>query len=780
MAALANKAQTQYPIRNLATRITHDVPSKQFTAEIAALYRWVRDHIRYRFDPRGVEWLQSPARTVKERAGDCDDIATLLAALIGSLGHPWRFRTVGASKNVQQHVGVQAWDRKRWIDVDPVLEPPQVTTSPRPELGTFAAFAPGAERIFNSEGRMLSGPVSPAQRTLWTFVPYFPSVPPRGGDQPPMVQYPVTDPRYGSPNRPGYVRGKPMTVVLGPNRIDERYADAMGWVEVNDPGLGFGFLKAIGKAVGGVVSAVVPGGSAIVGAVNAVGDAIGGGKKKKKGAPAPVQNVPAAPMMMPGVAEVPIALERMRADMRALPSRADLDRLANTAKRTDVFALMQAVRAQTERAVLAREGAAKTEKRAAELVARRKRMKAKAEARKKKHKARKEAKKKKAKAKSMSGLGAAKKKDRKKPDPALRHKLKKKHGSRIRMRYDRDAHLFRVYKPRKKKKPKMAGPLGAIVPNFVVNLGALTQREAASAAVAAVKTFITRNGTQPRIKLPAVQAFQETDPQLANDGLWGLNTRTAAAYYLGVAPSSLPRGAPGFERGPLTWKEPAAKPTTTPANLVIVDEPSEVIVVRDPETGEKKAVKVKRKRPKGEKIPGWKEVEATRQNPGLTPIGAPTTKTQEAAQAVAVVKEKKQKQEKRKRTKKQQAEAGVAPLPTPEADVAEEAEIAESASAAALAIKAAEAAEAAAESASTEADIAEEESDRSAKAANASAKAAKAAQQQQTKKKKKKHPVRGATPSGGVQRIPVSAPPPEKDNTLLWMAFLYWLKKKAA
>jgi hypothetical protein len=158
MARLAKAASHTYPIRNLATSIVKGVPSKQVRAELAALYRWVRDHIRYRFDPVGLEWVQSPERTVKEEAGDCDDMATLLAALAGSLGHRWRFRTVGPSPHVMKHVCAEAWDGDRWVTLDPVLEPPATTTAARSDVGAFGRVAPArASHIWDDGGDMLQG-----------------------------------------------------------------------------------------------------------------------------------------------------------------------------------------------------------------------------------------------------------------------------------------------------------------------------------------------------------------------------------------------------------------------------------------------------------------------------------------------------------------------------------------------------------------------------------------------------------------------------------------------
>jgi hypothetical protein len=258
MAKLAREGSVSYPIRNLATRITHHVPGRSPLRELRALYEWVRANIRYRFDPVGMEWVQSPARTVKERAGDCDDMATLIAALAGSLGHKWRFRTVGDTPTAQRHVQAQVWTGRQWLDLDPVLEPVQTTTAPPTGPGTFALAAPGAEHLWDSGGNMLSGPTSPRDRMLWSIVPYFqpaPPWPPYGGIQPPMPgHFPRTDPRYRSANAPGFEGGVSLAKVyhLPPNSV----ASAPGAVVLDGMGRRhrFGrrirrFAKKVGKGM---------------------------------------------------------------------------------------------------------------------------------------------------------------------------------------------------------------------------------------------------------------------------------------------------------------------------------------------------------------------------------------------------------------------------------------------------------------------------------------------------------------------------------------------------
>lgn len=183
MAELAREGSHTYFIRHLATEITRHVPSKQPARELEAIYNWVDGNIRYRNDPVGLEWVQSPQRTVEEGAGDCDDIGALLDALARSLGRPTRYETVGAMPGQvpHEHVYLQAQlPDGRWLTLDPVLEPARDTVGAPPELGP-GWRAKGHTRTFDQDGRMLGAPTTARERLLWQTVPYFPQVPPTSG-----------------------------------------------------------------------------------------------------------------------------------------------------------------------------------------------------------------------------------------------------------------------------------------------------------------------------------------------------------------------------------------------------------------------------------------------------------------------------------------------------------------------------------------------------------------------------------------------------------------------
>ena len=150
---LIESGSHDWQVRQLATAITAPVPSKNPTAEIAAIYNWVRKNIRYRYDPLDLEMLQSATRTVKERAGDCDCLTILIGSLCRSIGHNVLIRAVGSSKTAPEHVSAVVFDRQRWINCDPVLEPSGNITGP----GTFAAYATGPATYWNVKGKKMLG-----------------------------------------------------------------------------------------------------------------------------------------------------------------------------------------------------------------------------------------------------------------------------------------------------------------------------------------------------------------------------------------------------------------------------------------------------------------------------------------------------------------------------------------------------------------------------------------------------------------------------------------------
>lgn len=101
-----------------AHELTGHLASKDFTGEARALFEYVRDGIRYALDTHGVETVQTPDATLEIGSGDCDDKATLLAAMLEAMGHPTRFVALGPLPGKYVHVFVQTLIADRWVSLD--------------------------------------------------------------------------------------------------------------------------------------------------------------------------------------------------------------------------------------------------------------------------------------------------------------------------------------------------------------------------------------------------------------------------------------------------------------------------------------------------------------------------------------------------------------------------------------------------------------------------------------------------------------------------------------
>jgi len=126
MRRLALAAQISWPLRSLVEDVCRGLRGKDYLSELAALYHFVWRTIRYQRDPRTVELVKTPEATLATRVGDCDDQATLLAALVLLSGAEARLVTVGFRPDgVLTHVFCEGLDprTKRWVTLDPVAGP---------------------------------------------------------------------------------------------------------------------------------------------------------------------------------------------------------------------------------------------------------------------------------------------------------------------------------------------------------------------------------------------------------------------------------------------------------------------------------------------------------------------------------------------------------------------------------------------------------------------------------------------------------------------------------
>jgi transglutaminase-like putative cysteine protease len=129
MTALVREYKTDETIYRQARELTRGSLQKDFYGEIAALFDFVQNHIRYVGDVTDVESVQSPTFTLQIGSGDCDDKAVLLAALLESINHPTKFIAVGFSPDSIEHVYIETRLGTRWIALDPT-EPNEVGWKP--------------------------------------------------------------------------------------------------------------------------------------------------------------------------------------------------------------------------------------------------------------------------------------------------------------------------------------------------------------------------------------------------------------------------------------------------------------------------------------------------------------------------------------------------------------------------------------------------------------------------------------------------------------------------
>lgn len=125
MKNLAWEGQSSPLVRQFAIEALRRVKPKDALSEVGALYHACCREIHYLADPIGMEFLQHPEVTVRTAAGDCDDMAILLASTLLmsellSVGYPCRFKMVGFHNEPPSHVYLEANIQNQWVALDPV------------------------------------------------------------------------------------------------------------------------------------------------------------------------------------------------------------------------------------------------------------------------------------------------------------------------------------------------------------------------------------------------------------------------------------------------------------------------------------------------------------------------------------------------------------------------------------------------------------------------------------------------------------------------------------
>ena len=129
MHDFASKGKVNLSIQRIVDTIIRKSGCKgrEYLCKAQAIYRFIKDYVRFERDPFGVEMVQEPIVTLRRKAGDCDDHATLSSAMFGAVGFPYAIKTIKADKirpdefsHVYTIVNVPG---KGWMGADTSVDP---------------------------------------------------------------------------------------------------------------------------------------------------------------------------------------------------------------------------------------------------------------------------------------------------------------------------------------------------------------------------------------------------------------------------------------------------------------------------------------------------------------------------------------------------------------------------------------------------------------------------------------------------------------------------------
>jgi non-ribosomal peptide synthetase component F len=121
MVKLAREGAKDPLVIQTAHALVAGLPQYDRLGEIRALTEFVRDGIRYTNDPLDMELLRTPRAMLEMKTGDCDDKATLLAALLRAIGRPSRFIAIAMhGSDLYSHVLVQTPWAKGWLSLETI------------------------------------------------------------------------------------------------------------------------------------------------------------------------------------------------------------------------------------------------------------------------------------------------------------------------------------------------------------------------------------------------------------------------------------------------------------------------------------------------------------------------------------------------------------------------------------------------------------------------------------------------------------------------------------
>ncbi len=139
MRNLVRAGKVDYAVRQKAVELVRDIrPQKHYYAMARAIHAFVRDCIAYVLDINGIETLHPASVVLENRAGDCDDKAILLCALLESLGFQTRLRAVATPPYREcNHVLADVWLNGQWVALETTENVPVGWTPPVTQQATL-------------------------------------------------------------------------------------------------------------------------------------------------------------------------------------------------------------------------------------------------------------------------------------------------------------------------------------------------------------------------------------------------------------------------------------------------------------------------------------------------------------------------------------------------------------------------------------------------------------------------------------------------------------------
>jgi hypothetical protein len=142
-------------VRAAYAEITRQLPERDIPGALEAVTAWVRENLRYQWDPWDAEVLTSAPRLLRDVAagyayGDCDDWVILVAALLRSGGIPVLVKGIQGKAESREldHVYLLAGDPRTdvWTAIDPINRSQPVGWEP-PSFLRWLILDPATQRV---------------------------------------------------------------------------------------------------------------------------------------------------------------------------------------------------------------------------------------------------------------------------------------------------------------------------------------------------------------------------------------------------------------------------------------------------------------------------------------------------------------------------------------------------------------------------------------------------------------------------------------------------------